>query len=204
MCPSSKEVRSEDNQNRDPRDLGVQQGTRSGGTIRDGGGNMGEDRRSCQHQKWPSSTASVHVPAWSLGCPFHARFAAASILNFITLNISSVNQSSDPRTFVKESGDLYYQKKILLKHSWFTILCLFLWQSKVIKSHPIYTNYLILFHYVSSQDIDIVTCAMAGLYCLSIRYIIVLHPLIPSFQSHPPPPLLGTHKSVHHVCESVS
>ena len=35
-------------------------------------------------------------------------YCCKSILNFITLNISSVNQSSDPRTFVKESGDLYY------------------------------------------------------------------------------------------------
>ena len=69
---------------------------------------------------------------------------------------------------------LYYLfLKILLKHSWFTMLYQSLLHSKVI---PLYTYILfnILFYYGLSRDIEYSSlCFIVELCCLSVLYIIV-------------------------------
>ena len=73
----------------------------------------------------------------------------------------------------------YFLIYILLKYSWFTMLCWFLLYSKVIqlyinKYKYIYILFYILFHYGLSQDIEYSSlCYTVGPCCLSFLYIIV-------------------------------
>jgi len=95
---------------------------------------------------------------------------------------------------------LIFKKSILLKYSWFTMLCQFLLYSKVMQLYIyIYILFHILFHYGLPQDIEesSLVCAI-GPCCLSILYVIVCICSLPVLPS-PIPLLLGNHMSVLYV-----
>ena len=72
------------------------------------------------------------------------------------------------------AGELIYIFKILLKYSWFTMLCLIAAVRPSDSVIHIYILFHILFHYGLSQDIEYSSlCYTVGPCCLSIPYIIV-------------------------------
>ena len=89
------------------------------------------------------------------------------------------------------SGKRFTELKnvILLKCSWFTMLCSFLLYSKGLQLYVYIHSFCILLHYGLSQDIEYSSlCYPVRPCCLSILYM-SLHLLISKSQFIPSPPL---------------
>ena len=97
---------------------------------------------------------------------------------------------------------------LLLKYSWFTMLCQFLLYSILTQSYIyIHSFSHTIFHHVLSQEIEYSSlCCTIGPHSLSILNAAVVYVYQPQtpHPSHSTPLPFGNHKSVLYVYESVS